>query len=69
MNVGYMYTPLAISCLGAPGLVGRSKKVHISFKKNPPAQFSGYGPVLGLKSKEEAWLPIHFHYNTSFVSN
>ena len=34
-----------ISSLTAPGLVGWSQKVHISFKKNPPVKFSGYGPV------------------------
>ena len=33
-----------ISSYTAPGLVGWSKKVHICFKKNPPAEFSGYGP-------------------------
>ena len=36
---------IIISSMTAPGLVGWSKKVHISFKKKPPAEFSGYGPV------------------------
>ena len=39
----YAYT-IAISSLITPGLVGWSKQVYISFKKNPPAEFSGYGP-------------------------
>ena len=33
-----------ISSLTVPRLVYWSKKVHICFKKNPPAKFSGYGP-------------------------
>ena len=33
-----------ISSLNIPGLVGWTKKVHVSFKKNPPVEFSGYGP-------------------------
>ena len=39
-----------ISSLTAPKLVGWSKKVHISFKNNPPAEFSGYGPDLENKT-------------------
>ena len=34
-----------ISSLTTTGLVDWSKKVHISLKKNLPAELSGYGPV------------------------
>ena len=44
MNVGYVHTPYKL--FDALGLVGWSKKVRIFFKKNPPAEFSGYGPAL-----------------------
>ena len=32
--------------MSVTGLVDWTKKVHISFKKNPPVEFSGYGPVI-----------------------
>ena len=46
-----------ISSLSAPGLVGCNKKVHVSFKKNPPVKFSGYRPVLRQ----------NFHYHESLI--
>ena len=51
-----------ISSLTAPGLVDWSKKVHISLKKNLPAELSGYGPV---KIKYMAMQLQLLHYGIS----
>ena len=42
MNLGYMHTPYKLfECSCTSWL---EEKVHISFKKNSPVEFSGYGP-------------------------